>query len=151
MAYALYGKAVVVTPAGLSVTYAASSYPPTNSAHKWNGADASQSVNRQVITDPQTGEPLSVLTSARTVRLTLDCLPVASATPGTKANALLAMKLPPIQSKVTLSGMGDFDGEYNFTGEGSASLSSGVAKLTMVVEKYPDAVITADQFATAAS
>lgn len=152
MAYTLYGKAVVATTQGLSVTYAAVGYPISGGALKYNGADGQQSVTRQVILDPQTGEPTTVVTSARTIRMTLDCMPLASATPGTKDNALKGVSLPAIQSKVTLADFGDgFDGEYNFTGEGTVSHGPGAAKLTMVIERYPDGSITADQLATAAS
>lgn len=137
-----YGTAVVHSTEGVALDYTVSSVTLKN-----RSTSATQSVNRQVINDPATQEPMTVVTSGRAITVSVDLIPTAS----TKATALTGLVLPTVQAKVTISGAGSLvNGDYNFTGNGSVRRTEGSEGiLTLELVRYPDSAVSASTFASA--
>jgi len=137
-----YGTALVYSTEGVALDYTVSSV-----TFKTRSLDAQQSINRQVISDPTTLEPMTVVASARAITIQVELIPTAA----TKATALTGLVLPAMQAKVTITGSGPLaNGDYNFTGAGSVRRTEGGdGVLSLELIRYPDSAVSATTFATA--
>ena len=147
-------KAIVSGLGGATATWAVT-FIGAGGAQLLAGFSMTQAVNRVVTNDPATNEPMSITTSGKTRRVTVQMIASVSdvVAGNTRVNALKGLDLPAVQAKVTLSGCGAaVDGDYNFTGEGSGpelTPDGTAARMTLTLERYLDSALTAIQFATA--
>lgn len=131
----------------------------------WTGiaTNADQQVTEVGLTDEAAveefdegyGETVSLDITKKRRRCSIDFVPTAASGANTAANAITAMKLPPIPAKVTLSNFQDTDSQLNgdwiYSGGATVRQSKGVAVYTLPLWQPKSGSATVTTLTTAVS